>query len=157
MPLAVVCAVAWGHVDVLVHAATEGYLGICGPAAPWGPCWCPCSVLPLRPMWVSTVSAAPEAMLLSVATMMSEVWAVAKGCFDARGLCCHQRPCWGLALVLMLETMWLSVIRAAADHKGQGSYFCSDIHDCRFTIEKEVHRRLLWRPLPPPYPTSPLK
>ena len=134
MPLAVVCAVDWGHVDVLAHAATEGYLGICGSAAPWGPCWCPCSVLPLRPMWVSTVSAAPEAMLLSVATMMSEGWAVAKGCFDVRGLCCKLKPCLCMRFRHWWDNLPLSSCSSCrgpefgSEHTGLVAIVCNSVY-----------------------------
>ena len=45
--------------------------------------------------------------------------------------------------VLSPETMWKSMIHDPTNYKVQGSYFCSDIDDCRYTDEKEGHGRLL--------------
>lgn len=54
--------------------------------------------------------------------------------------------------MLAPETMWMSVARAVArypvisipaDCKGQGSYVCHGIDDCRLRVEKEGHRRVL--------------
>lgn len=48
--------------------------------------------------------------------------------------------------------MWKPMIHAPSGYKGQGSYFGSDVDDCRCPVGKEGHRRLLRQPL-----TLPLK
>lgn len=53
------------------------------------------------------------------------------------------RPRGNLWSVLSPETMWKSVIHAAADYKGQGSYFSSGIDDGRLTVVNERHRKFL--------------
>ena len=87
---------------------------------------------------------------------------VSGGHIDVCGLFCNLRPYWCLWSCCAQGTcgyMWLgchqkpcrspcSMVHAAADNKGQGSFFCSGIDDCRFTTESERHRRLCDNPLP---------
>lgn len=47
---------------------------------------------------------------------------------------CHQKS-WGPWPVLLLESMWTSVICTATDISCQRSFFCSSIHDCRIITE----------------------
>lgn len=51
--------------------------------------------------------------------------------------------CECLSSMLVPETMWKSMIHVVTDCKEQGSYFCSSIDDCKLTVEKEEHKRLL--------------
>lgn len=121
-------------------------------------CWCSWPMLPVRTL------------------QMSMVYAATQGDVDVCGQCCwlgsylglwsyckhshvdmsyfHQSPFWGPWHMLMPKTMWMSMIHALTGCKGQGSSFFSGINDCRHTVEKEEHRRLLWQPLSlqPTYP-----
>lgn len=54
--------------------------------------------------------------------------------------------------MLILVTMWKSMIHASADCKRQESYYCYGIVDYRLTGEKGVHSD---NPLPPAHLTSP--
>jgi hypothetical protein len=50
---------------------------------------------------------------------------------EVRGSCCCQKHC---------QNPW-SMLLLTVQGKG-ASYLCSGIDDCRFTVEKEGHRRL---------------
>ena len=60
-----------------------------------------------------------------------------EGHIDAHGLYCHWRPGGGPWHMLMLETMWMSMIHGPADDKGKDSYLYSSISDHRLTVVKE--------------------
>lgn len=87
------------------------------------------AVLPWMPYSREWPALSPEAILMYTVQNASKglVWVcapiVAGG--NDHGLCCHQKP-WG--------SPW---IYAPIVSKEQGSYFCSDVVDCRCTIEKE--------------------
>lgn len=48
-----------------------------------------------------------------------------------------------------------TMIHASADYNEKGSYFFSDIDDCRCIVDQKGHGRLLWQSLPPPQPQPP--
>jgi hypothetical protein len=77
---------------------------------------------------------------------IDSVWrpCTADGCADVRSLYCHQSPWY----VLKQEALWMSMVHAPTDHKGQGSDFRRGINNYRLTVENERHRRLLWQTLP---------
>lgn len=56
--------------------------------------------------------------------------------------------------MLRPETMWKAMICVPTDCKGQGSYLCSGVDDCRLSAGIEGHRRPLQWPLPRPTPQS---
>lgn len=62
--------------------------------------------------------------------------------WDVCALYCHQK-----LFMLLPKTICKSIIQAPAHCKGQESYFCHGIDYCRFTVEKEGHRSLMWQPL----------
>lgn len=118
---------------------------------PQGTCWCLWPMLPQRP------PSCPWPMLQLRPMMVCRVHAVLEGSVDIYGLYCHQGAYWGSWHILRPEVMWTPMVRtwkfmmhAHINYKGQGSYFCSGIDDCRLTVEKESYRRLLWQPPPPP-------
>lgn len=79
----------------------------------------------------------PETMLRSVAC------ADAGDYVDVHDVCCCKKSCGGPWSLLPLTT------------KFKESCSCSDIHDCRPTVQKGSHRRLLGRTiLNPPYSTT---
>lgn len=107
------------------------------------PCWCP---------WARDTTGDRIGALACAAT---EGYNGVQGTYCGRGLCwcpclyCQGGSCWGLWPVLMLKTTRKFTIHTPVDHQVQGSYFCISINECRLTVEKGEHRRLLWQPLPP--------
>lgn len=75
--------------------------------------------------------------------LMSMIHAAARSHVEVHVPCCCTRSCGCLWSVLPLKILWKSIICAAADCYGQGSFFCSDIDDYRLKIENEKHLRFL--------------
>jgi hypothetical protein len=127
-----------------------------------GPCWYLWPMLSSKSMCISVLSVATWRHVYEVllwqesgfmpvlplkAKWMSQVWGALEGLvcvrspLQARGQCS-----WSL---LSPGNLWRPMIHATSDFKDQGSYFCSDVGDCRCTVEKEWFESLLWQPLLP--------
>lgn len=127
-----------------------------GPCHLQGPCvglwsdciqdlyWCPQPVLSPKAIWIHIAYAATWGHDYDWVCTVTKKTYLAPCSYWGRGLC------WCLWLVQFPETMCKSKVQAPADSKGQQSYFCHGIADCRLTVGKEGHIRLLWQLLTPP-------
>lgn len=78
---------------------------------------------------------------------------VAKGHVDnpeVPGICCCKRLCEYLWSLLFPEILWKSMVHTLADCKWKESYVWCGFNDCRLTVKKEGHVRLLWQSVPLP-------
>lgn len=77
-----------------------------------------------------TMAYAPARGHVDVYDINTDDWLI-----DFHGLYCHQRPCGCLWSVLSPEIIWTSMICAAVDHKGPGSFFGSNIDAFRLRLK----------------------
>lgn len=95
----------------------------------------------------------PEVMLISIDCAVSRAMMVSKVCIakdhgEVCSLCRYLRPC-GHPRSVLSPVMGKSMILGAIDRKGQEGFFCSDISDCRVTVENERRRGFCDNPHPP--------
>lgn len=79
----------------IAWAAAWGHVDICCLCCCWRPCWC---------LWIHVI---------------------ARGYVDVCGLCCSLRPCCCLCSNLPLDTMYVSVVLAAARGHVMCGLYCS--------------------------------
>lgn len=109
-----------------------------GCAAAWSSGKC-CSVAPFPWLWAT--AGCPRWRMIHFWTgppQKTSTFCAAARDWVVCGPCCCLRPCWCPWSLLLLETIWKSMICAAAGCYAQESFFCSGMIDCEWLRVRDI-------------------
>lgn len=132
----------------IIYDATWRGVVIREPSCHQEPCWCIWPGMLHEILLISEVCvaasvdigvhglAAARVVFMSMTHVATKFYGIIHGLW-------YQLTCWCPWTLLWPETTWKSMIYAATGYKGQITFFSTS--ECRFTVENERNRRLLYQ------------